>query len=91
MDTDDRSTLLFGSYEDMRIFMAIAELPVKEFRNKELLPLCGAEPSALSRRLKELVELGYLERVGRQGRFRRLDRDFWGAIATIRDEWDHLP
>ena len=88
MGIDEYSDNLFGRYQALRVYTAIARLATRQFATGDLAKLTGVPTPALS---KELGRLSYLELVrstSRRGDYERIDDSpFWAWCDVQATYW----
>lgn len=88
MDTGAKSELLFGRYQALAIYGAIARLPKPEFTTGQIATATDVAPATCSKELARLERLGVVVRRSRRGDFERLDADaFWEMIDRLAEAW----
>jgi len=88
MDIDDCSDELFGRYQALRIYSAIARLPKSEFATGDLARLTDVPTPQLSKELGRLRRLGLVRGTSRRGDYERNnDGSFWTWCDTLAREW----
>ena len=88
MDIDDRSNELFGRYQALRVYAAIARLPKAEFTTGDVARLTDVPTAQLSKELGRLCRLGLLHSVSRRGDYERNEAgSFWNWCDSLAREW----
>ncbi len=88
MDIDDRSNELFGRYQALRVYAAIARLPKAGFTTGDVARLTDVPTAQLSKELGRLCRLGLLHSVSRRGDYERNDAgSFWNWCDSLAREW----
>ena len=81
------SELLFGRYQALSIYTAIAGLAKPEFTTGEVASLTGVALPVCSKELRRLSELGAVRSVSRRGAYERVsERPFWLAVGLLADD-----
>lgn len=84
MQIDDVSDQLFGRYQALRIYVAIAQLQKDEFTVGGVAALADASTSSVSREMGRLADLGAIIRVSRRGDYQRVSASpFWFAVDAL--------
>ncbi len=86
---DDRSGVLFGRYQALRIHVAVARLSKPEFTTGQVAGLVGGVmPDAISKELGKLREVGLVRSMSRSGDYERVeDTCYWEFVETLGLEW----
>lgn len=87
MDLEQRSAVLFGRYQALTMYAAIAGLPKPEFTTGQLAQLTAYPVSQCSKELARLVSLHVVRTTSRRGDHERLPSPFWEAVSMLVDEW----
>ena len=89
MDGDDRSHVLFGRYQALRVYATIARLAKPEFTTGQLQAISGVGGSNISKELSKLVSIDLVRATSRRGDYERIDHDdpFWVLVSDIADRW----
>lgn len=88
MDIDERSDDLFGRYQAMRVYAAIARLTKPAFSTGDLAKLTGVPTPALSKELRRLTRLELVRSTSRRGDYERIGSDpFWTWCDTQAAVW----
>ncbi len=87
MEIERVSELLFGRYQALAIYTAIAGLVKSEFTTGEISRLTGVALPVCSKELRRLSELGAVRSVSRRGGYERVSyRRFWLAVELLADD-----
>lgn len=88
MDTGAKSELLFGRYQALAVYAAIARLTKPEFTTGQLASIADVPPTVCSKELARLERLGVVIRRSRRGDFERRDPDvFWEVVDRLAQAW----
>ena len=89
MDTERRSELLFGRYQALDVYRAIARLPKAEFTTGQIAAATDVPIAACSKELARLENLGVVVRRSRKGEYERRDPAvFWDVVDRLAAAWD---
>lgn len=90
MDVDDRSEQLFGRYQALRVYAAIARLAKAAFTTGELAKATSIPTPQLSKELGRLCQLGVIRSTSRRGDYERVELTaFWRCCDELATEWGH--
>jgi hypothetical protein len=88
VDVESRSDTLFGRYQALRLYAAVARLSKPEFTTGELAILTATPVPQCSKELVRLVDLGLVIRTSRRGDYERVDSSsFWPLVDALAEEW----
>jgi len=88
-DPDERSGILFGRYQAIRIHAVIARLPKAEFTTGQVAQLLdGVKSDAVSKELSKLRAVGLVRSRSRSGDYERVEETcYWEFIEELSTEW----
>ena len=85
---NEQSNTLFGRYQALRVYAAVAQLGKPEFSAGQISSMTGVAGGAVSKELAKLVLLQVIESTSRRGDYRRLDiPSFWEAVLLLAELW----
>jgi DNA-binding transcriptional regulator GbsR (MarR family) len=87
VDIDDRSQVLTGRFEAIRLWSAIGRFTKPEFTTGELASITEVSSTTCSKELKKLTEVGLLKAISRRGNYSRNESDFWSLAGALADSW----
>ena len=87
VDLESRSSQLFGRYDALTLYLAIASLPKEGFSTGEVVALTGVLAPTVSKELGRLCSLGFVRPRGRRGQFERCSSSFWTFVQELGEEW----
>ncbi len=87
MNTEERSNRLFGRYDALSIWAAVAGLRKEQFTTGEIVALSGVGGSVVSKELKRLAHVGLLQVLSRRGDYERRESNFWALAECLAEEW----
>lgn len=89
MDSSGKSDALFGRYQALDIYRAVANMPKPEFTTGMVAKVANLPVSACSRELARLAKLGLVRPVSRKGDYERMDSScFWSFVDALGREWE---
>jgi hypothetical protein len=84
VDGQDYSGMLFGRYQALQVYSAVAGLAKDEFTTAQVTALSGADRSDVSRELGRLCRLKVVESTSRRGDYVRVAQaPFWRAVDLL--------
>ena len=88
MDPDSMSNRLFGRYQALRLYSAVARFAKPEFSTGQLARLTDLPTPVCSKELSRLAAMKLLRVVSRRGLYERNDEScFWRVMDELAREW----
>jgi len=88
LDRDECSNQLFGRFDALALYLAIAALPKEAFTTGELAKITEVGSPTISKELGRLKSLGLVKSMGRRGQYERCPSCFWALVEELVVEWD---
>lgn len=87
MDIERASGVLFGRYQALKVYAAIARLPKPEFTTGQVATVTGIPPPQCSKELTRLADLSLVRATSRRGDYHREPSSFWALVDVLAVEW----
>jgi hypothetical protein len=88
MDLEGMSDHLFGRYQALTMYSALARLAKPEFTTGQVSVVTGLPTAVCSKELSRLTAMNLVRMVSRRGEYERNDDScFWMVMAELASEW----